>query len=64
MRHLELFSGIGGFRRAFDLLSSDGVMSFESIGYSEINEKAAITYRACYQPRQNERVLGDIAFLN
>lgn len=60
MRHLELFSGIGGFRRAFDLLSSDGVMSFESIGYSEIDEKASTTYRACYQLQRNEHVLGDI----
>lgn len=60
MRHLELFSGIGGFRRAFDLLTSDGVMSFESVGYSEIDARAASTYRACYQPQKNERVLGDI----
>ena len=60
MRHLELFSGIGGFRRALDLLTSDGVMSFESIGYSEIDERAASTYRACYKPQQNEHALGDI----
>ncbi len=60
MRHLELFSGIGGFRRALDLLTSDGVMPFESIGYSEIDERAASTYRACYKPQPNERVLGDI----
>lgn len=60
MRHLELFSGIGGFRRAFDLLTSDGIMPFESIGYSEIDSRAATTYRACYQPNHNERVLGDI----
>ena len=63
MRHLELFSGIGGFRRAFDLLSSDGVMSFESIRYSEIDEKASTTYRACYQLQRNEHVLGDIVRL-
>lgn len=60
MRHLELFSGIGGFRRAFDLLSSDGVMAFESIGYSEIDARATLTYQACYQPQKNEYVLGDI----
>lgn len=60
MRHLELFSGIGGFRRAFDLLASDGVMPFESIGYSEIDTRAATTYRSCYQPLPEEKVLGDI----
>ena len=60
MRHLELFSGIGGFRRALDLLTTDGVMPFESIGYSEIDERAASTYRACYKPQQSERELGDI----
>ena len=60
MRHLELFSGIGGFRRALDLLTSDGVMPFESIGYSEIDERAALTYRACYNPQRNEHALGDI----
>ena len=60
MRHLELFSGIGGFRRAFDLLTSDGLMPFESIGYSEIDARAATTYQACYQPGPNERALGDI----
>ena len=60
MRHLELFSGIGGFRRAFDLLASDGVMPFETVGYSEIDERATSTYRACYQPGPEERALGDI----
>lgn len=60
MRHLELFSGIGGFRRAFDLLTSDGIMPFESIGYSEINERAALTYQICYKPQQNELAIGDI----
>ena len=60
MRHLELFAGIGGFRRAFDLLSKDGLMQFESIGYSEIDARAATTYRACYHPDANEIVLGDI----
>ena len=31
MKHLELFAGIGGFRRATDLLASDGIMNFESM---------------------------------
>ena len=48
MNHLELFSGIGGFRRALDLLSQDGLMPFECVGYSEIDSKAKITYKTNY----------------
>ena len=48
MRHLELFSGIGGFRRALDLLSHDGVMDFVSAGFSEIDTNATRTYKAIY----------------
>ena len=59
MRHLELFSGIGGFRRAMDLLTQDGIMNFETIGFSEINEKAEKTYRSIYNT-DNEIALGDI----
>ena len=45
MTHLELFSGIGGFRRALDLLTQDGIMPFECVGYSEIDAKAKQTYQ-------------------
>ena len=60
MRHLELFSGIGGFRRAMDLLTLDGIMSFESAGYSEIDKNAIRTYQAIYHPAANEVQMGDI----
>ena len=60
MNHLELFSGIGGFRRALDLLSQDGYMNFESIGYSEIDSKALETYRSIYEIGPDEIALGDI----
>ena len=60
MNHLELFSGIGGFRRALDLLTQDGFMDFESIGYSEIDRRALDTYRAIYNIAPNEISLGDI----
>ena len=59
MTHLELFSGIGGFRRALDLLTNDGVMEFESVGYSEIDAKASLTYTSNYNT-EGEVVLGDI----
>ena len=60
MNHLELFSGIGGFRRALDLLTQDGFMDFESIGYSEIDRRALDTYRAVYNIGPDEMALGDI----
>lgn len=65
MKHLELFAGIGGFRRAMDLLTKDNVMEFHCVGYSEIDPKAELTYRANYNIDNNEIVLGDIvAFTN
>ena len=48
MRHLELFAGIGGFRQALELLTKDGVMSFQNIGFSEIDKNAVSTYKSCY----------------
>ena len=60
MRHLELFSGIGGFRRAMDLLREDGVMSFENCGFSEIDPKASTTYCSCYPISPSEVIMGDI----
>ena len=49
MTHLELFSGIGGFRRALDLLSQDGIMPFKCVGYSEIDTKAKQTYKTNFK---------------
>lgn len=60
MKHLELFAGIGGFRRAMDLLTQDHVMQFDCIGYSEIDTKAERTYCANFHPDASEIVLGDI----
>lgn len=59
MKHLELFSGIGGFRRALDLLSHDGIMRFECIGYSEIDSKAKLTYQTNFNI-EDEIDMGDI----
>lgn len=65
MRHLELFAGIGGFRRAMDVLTNDRVMDFHCVGYSEIDSKAETTYRANYTIDTDEIVMGDIvAFTN
>jgi DNA (cytosine-5)-methyltransferase 1 len=59
MTHLELFSGIGGFRRALDLLTHDGIMPFECVGYSEIDSKAKQTYQVNYNV-DGEVDMGDI----
>ena len=59
MNHLELFSGIGGFRRAMELIQQDGLMTISNVGFSEINERAANTYRANYDT-SNEIDIGDI----
>ena len=61
MRHLELFAGIGGFRRAMDLLTQDHIMNFHCVGYSEIDPKAVRTYCANYHPDEDDEVaMGDI----
>ena len=60
MKHLELFAGIGGFRRAIDLIGEDLCIPIECVGYSEIDSKAVQTYQACYSPKDGERAIGDI----
>ncbi len=60
MRHVELFSGIGGFRQAMRLLTHDGGPQFDCVGYSEIDTSAANTYRANFAI-ENETEIGDIA---
>lgn len=60
MNHLELFAGIGGFRRALDLLQKDNVMNFSCIGFSEIDTNAVKSYRANYTISDTEVEIGDI----
>lgn len=60
MRHVELFSGIGGFRQAMRLLSRDEGTTFTCVGYSEIDPSAEKTYRANFDIG-GEVAMGDIA---
>jgi DNA (cytosine-5)-methyltransferase 1 len=39
--HLELFSGIGGFRKAIELLSKDFSIKEKCVGFSEIDPYAS-----------------------
>lgn len=59
MKHLELFAGIGGFRRAFDVLGLDENIEMTCVGYSELDKYANQTYNANYDTT-GETVLGDI----
>lgn len=59
VRHLELFSGIGGFRRAFDCLAADKGFVSECIGFSEIDENAVKVYKSFFNT-DYEYEIGDI----
>lgn len=59
MNHVELFAGIGGFRRAMDLIAIDLGFPIETIAFSEIDNKAIATYNANYNT-SNELPMGDI----
>lgn len=59
MKHLELFAGIGGFRRAIDLVGHDCHIPIKCIGFSEIDSKAVQTYCTNYDT-SNEIEIGDI----
>jgi len=59
IKHLELFSGIGGFRQAFRLLERDFAVPFSSVGFSEIDKSAAISYNANFDTSK-EIEMGDI----
>ena len=43
-----------------DLLSEDGIMNFECVGFSEIDDKAVRTYKSIFNPSSDELEMGDI----
>lgn len=59
MKHLELFAGIGGFRRAIDVLGENYDFKAECIGFSEIDKYATKSYKANYDTKK-EVEIGDI----
>jgi len=61
MNHVELFAGIGGFRRAMDLISQDLGLHIHTIAYSEIDNKAIDTYNANYDTT-DELAMGNIVY--
>lgn len=64
MNHVELFAGIGGFRKAMDLITKDLDFLIDTIAYSEIDNKAIDTYNANYDTT-GEIMMGNIVeFVN
>lgn len=59
MNHVELFAGVGGFRRAMDLIAHDLNFPIETVAYSEIDAKAIDTYKANYDTT-DELAMGNI----
>ena len=62
MNHLELFSGVGGFRQALELLEKDFGFKQKTIGFSEIDKYATNTYKAAFG--NDDKELGDIIKFN
>jgi DNA (cytosine-5)-methyltransferase 1 len=59
IKHLELFAGIGGFRKAIDLLGSDFDVKTKCIGFSEKDNYATKTYKSNFDT-SDEVELGNI----
>jgi DNA (cytosine-5)-methyltransferase 1 len=59
IRHLELFAGIGGFRRAIELFCRDNNFKATCVGFSEIDSHAVRSYKAIHDTSE-EIELGDI----
>ena len=60
---MELFAGIGGFRQALTLLDKDFGVNQVSVGYSEIDKAAKMTYNSVFDTR-GEVDMGDIVEFN
>jgi DNA (cytosine-5)-methyltransferase 1 len=59
LTHIELFAGIGGFRKAIELFCSDNNITPKCVAYSEIDKYADISYKSNYNVT-NEIEIGDI----
>jgi DNA (cytosine-5)-methyltransferase 1 len=59
LKHLELFAGIGGFRRAIDLFCYDNNIKSTCIGFSEIDKYAVQSYKSIHST-YGELDIGDI----
>lgn len=60
MKHIELFSGLGGFRTAMQLVSASSQTVFQCIAFSEIETNAIRSYKANFDTT-DEIEIGDIS---
>ncbi len=63
MKHIELFAGVGGFRKAMECIEKDFSIPFHCIGFSEIDANASRTYKANFNT-ESEVEMGDIVEFN
>jgi len=59
INHLELFSGIGGFRHALELMCNDFNISCNNVGFSEMDSYAINVYKSNFTT-DNEIEIGNI----
>jgi len=62
MRYIELSSGIGGFRKASELLHQDSGVPFDCVAFSEIDSHALKTYKANYKIAKETEMSDIITF--
>jgi len=60
MKYLEVFSGIGGFREAANLISRDLCIEMSCIGHIENDEDANNLYDAHFHPDKDEFFMKDL----
>ena len=58
-KYIDLFSGIGGFRKAIELLANDLNIDSKCVAFSEIDKYAIASYKANYSTA-DELEIGDI----
>lgn len=63
MKHLELFAGIGGFRKAMENIQQDFSIPFDCVAFSEIDINASKTYKVNFDCN-GEIEMGDIMAFN
>lgn len=56
MKYIEIFAGIGGFRKALELLQNDNSIKFKCVGFSEIDTYALKTYSSNYDLNGEVRI--------
>ena len=62
MKYIELFSGIGGFRKAAELITQDTGINMDCVAFSEIDTYALKSYESNYQLNGEVRMNNIVEF--